>query len=228
MKATIPYVEQKFDEFNQLMFGGTLPRIPILLSNAKTFLGQCVYRTRRDRAGNVICYDFRLRISVRLDMPENEVEDTIIHEMIHYYIHYNQLKDNSAHGSLFRKMMDDINRRFHRNITIAHRSTKEQSEELVDTRQRYHVVAVVTFHDGKVGIKVLPRILQRIVNYYNQVSSVKEVLGVQLYMSNDIFFNRYPNSSALKVHYLDAETIHEHLRNAERMECDGKTIYRNK
>ena len=114
--------------------------------------------------------------------------------------------------------------RYHRNISISHRSTKEQKEELVDKRQRYHVVAVVTFHNGKVGIKVLPRVLPSILNYYNQVTKVKDVAGVQLYMSNDIFFNRYPNSSALKVHFLDESTIQEHLATAEKMECDGKSI----
>ena len=224
MKATIPYVEQKFDEFNQQMFGGVLPRIPILLSDAKTFLGQCVFRKRRDKSGNVICYDFKLRINVRIDLPEREVEDTIIHEMIHYYIHYNQLKDNSAHGSLFRKMMNDINMKYHRNVSISHHSTKEQKEELQDKRQRYHVVAVVTFHDGKVGIKVLPRVLASILKYYNQVSSVKEVSSVRLYMSDDIFFNQYPNSAALKVHYVDADVIEEHLRKAAPMAFDGKSI----
>lgn len=39
MKATIPYVEKRFEEFNQLMFDGQLPKLPIELSNAKTFLG---------------------------------------------------------------------------------------------------------------------------------------------------------------------------------------------
>ena len=72
--------------------------------------------------------------------------------------------------------------------------------------------------------KVLPRVLPSILNYYNQVVSVKDVAGVQLYMSNDIFFNRYPNSSALKVHFLDASIIQEHLETAEKMECDGKSI----
>ena len=38
MKATIPYVEKKFEEFNPLIFDGKLPMLPIELSDAKTFL----------------------------------------------------------------------------------------------------------------------------------------------------------------------------------------------
>ena len=48
MKATIPYVEKKFEEFNQLMFDGRLPKLPIELSDAKTFLAcACIKRGER-------------------------------------------------------------------------------------------------------------------------------------------------------------------------------------
>lgn len=71
MKATIPYIQQKFEEFNRQMFGGKLPMLPIQLSNAKTFLGQCVYKKRRKLFGRTELYDFRLRINTRIDLPEN-------------------------------------------------------------------------------------------------------------------------------------------------------------
>ena len=47
MKATIPYVEEKFEEFNRQMFAGQLPSLPIELSDAKTFLGVCVFKKRK-------------------------------------------------------------------------------------------------------------------------------------------------------------------------------------
>ena len=228
MKATIGFVENKFDEFNQQIFGGKLPKIPVVLSDAKTFLGQCVCRTRRMPNGKVEKFDFKLRINTRLDLPEREVEDIIIHEMIHYYIGYHQLKDTSAHGQIFRRMMNEINTKFGRNVSVSHRSTKEQREELVDQKARYHVIAVVTFHDGKTGIKVLPRVLQRILHYYNNVLANRGVKSVELYMSNNVFFNRFPNSSALKVHYLAMEEIQKNLEGAEKMGCDGKSIIRRR
>lgn len=226
MKATIEFVEKKFDEFNRQIFGGKLPKIPVVLSDAKTFLGQCVCRTRRMPNGRMEKYDFKLRINTRLDLPEREVEDILIHEMIHYYIGYHQLKDTSAHGQIFRQMMNEINTKLGRNLTVSHRSTKEQREELVDKKPRYHVIAVVTFHDGKTGIKVLPRVLQRILHYYNNVLANHSVHTVELYMSNNTFFNRYPNSGALKVHYLDIEEIRKNLEGAEKIECDGKSLIR--
>lgn len=226
MRATKEYVERKFDEFNRLMFGGRLPKIPVELSDAKTFLGQCVYRRRRHRNGTEEKYDFRLRINTRIDLPEQQIEDTIIHEMIHYYIGVFQLHDTSAHGQLFRQIMNQINEKYHRHVSIRFKGDKQQTEQLKDKRPRWHVVARVELADGRIAVKVLPRVVQSILRFYNTLMASREVKGVNLFMSNDVFFNRYPNSSAPRVHFIDDDELYQHLRGAERMGCDGRTITR--
>ena len=215
MKATIPYIEQKFEEFNQQMFAGQLPKLPIELSDAKTFLGVCAFKTRKGKDGKKICYDFKLRINTRIDLPEAEIEDTIIHEMIHYFIGYNQLEDASAHGPMFLRMMNSINAKYGRHLSVSYKVTKEQREQAIDAKQHWRVVAVVKFKDGRYGIKVLPRIQQRIVNYYTKVGSSKDVERVELYMSNNVYFNRFPNSSVLNAHYVDIEEINKNMKGAE-------------
>ena len=215
MKATIPYIEQKFEEFNQQMFAGQLPKLPIELSDAKTFLGVCAFKTRKGKDGKKICYDFKLRINTRIDLPEAEIEDTIIHEMIHYFIGYNQLEDASAHGPMFLHMMNSINAKYGRHLSVSYKVTKEQREQAIDAKQHWRVVAVVKFKDGRYGIKVLPRIQQRIVNYYTKVGSSKDVERVDLYMSNNVYFNRFPNSSVLNAHYVDIEEINKNMKGAE-------------
>ena len=215
MKATIPYIEQKFEEFNQQMFAGQLPKLPIELSDAKTFLGVCAFKTRKGKDGKEICYDFKLRINTRIDLPEAEIEDTIIHEMIHYFIGYNQLEDASAHGPMFLRMMNSINAKYGRHLSVSYKVTKEQREQAIDAKQHWRVVAVVKFKDGRYGIKVLPRIQQRIVNYYTKVGSSKDVERVELYMSNNVYFNRFPNSSVLNAHYVDIEEINKNIKGAE-------------
>ena len=144
--------------------------------------------------------------------------------MIHYYIGVNQLKDTSAHGQIFRQIMDAINVKYGRHLTISHRMTKEQREQAYDKRQRWHVVAVVEFKNGKTAIKVLPRILQRILNYYNKIGADNRVAGIKLYMSKDIFFNRFPNSGALNATYVDGKELQEHLSDALKLLCDGKQV----
>ena len=226
MKATIPYIERKFEEFNRQMFAGKLPPIPIELSNAKSFLGQCVCKKRKLPFGKFKLYDFRLRISTRFDLTEQEVEDTIIHEMIHYYIGVNNIKDTSAHGEVFRQIMNTINEKYGRKLSISHRGTKEQNEAAYDSRPRWHVVAIVDFKNGKTGLKVLPRVLHRILNYYNIVGANETVEAISLYMSNDIFFNRFPNSGALTATFVDKAIVMEHLAGAETLQCDGTRIIR--
>lgn len=226
MKATVSYIEKKFEEFNLLMFAGKLPKLPVELSDAKTFLGQCVFQTRRLPSGKVEQYNFRLRINTRIDLLEQDVEDTIIHEMIHYYIGINHLDDTSAHGPIFKQIMESINKKYGRHLSISHKGTSEQNEEAYDKRQHWHVVAVVEFKNGKTGIKVLPRVLPRILNYYNKFGADKMVSELKLFMSNDIFFNRFPNSGSLSATYIDRNVLMEHLLDAEEMQCDGKQVIR--
>lgn len=218
MRATVEYVERKFEEYNQLMFGGHLPMIPIKLSDAKTFLGLCVSKVRKLKDGCKQHYDFEMRINTRIDLPETVVEDTIIHEMIHYFIGYNGLYDTSAHGAIFKSIMNSINSNFRRNISITHKTTTEQRTQAAGTKPVWHIIAVVHMHNGTTGLKVLPRYETKILDYYNIVSRAKEVESIELYLHNNPFFNQYPTSSAYKIHPIDADVLQENLLNAERFQ----------
>lgn len=223
MRATVDYVKAKFDQFNRQIFAGKLPPIPIELSNAKTFLGMCSYRKRR--IGNrVEKFDFRLRINTRIDLPEQEVEDTIIHEMIHYYIGYFRLADSSAHGPRFRQIMDTINTRYGRHIRISHRLTTEQKEQAYDDKPRWHVIVAIRFIDGRFGVKVIPRSVNRIILFYNTLKLVKEIAHADMYLTNEPYFNRFPNSYALRIQYVDKAEVMAHLKDAIPVLCDGKRL----
>ena len=43
MRATIPFIRDRFERFNAQMFGGELPWLPIGLSRARTFVGMCSF-----------------------------------------------------------------------------------------------------------------------------------------------------------------------------------------
>ena len=213
MKPTVPYIEAKFDEFNALMFGGKLPKIPVALSHAASYVGLCTYKTRRRLLGKPEPYDFKLRISTRFDLPEQEVEDTIIHEMIHYYIRLNGIKDTSAHGKAFRQMMTDINRTHGRHITVSHRTTKEQREAAVSSRPRPRVAAIVSFKDGRQGLKLLPVDDRKITAYHRALMRSGRVSSIEYYNTSDPWFNRYPTSAAFNVLFVPMEEVLTHLKN---------------
>lgn len=226
MRPTVDYIQQRFDLYNRIMFGGRLPRIPIRLSDAKTYLGQCVSRIRIHPDGRREHTDFELRISTRLDLPEATVDDTIIHEMIHYFIHYNGLADTSAHGPIFKSIMHSINTVHGRNLSVSHRSTPVQQEE-ANSRPRWHVIAVLHLRDaspGTVGIKVLPRTTERIIEFHRRVSSSPQVSGIDLYLHDAPYFNRYPTSAALRYHLVTLSDLTPHLTTARPIKIHGNTL----
>lgn len=149
MRATLPFIQERFDAFNQLCFGGSLPAIPLALSNAKGFLGVCRFKKRRKLFGKWELYDFSIRISTRFDLPQDVIEDTLLHEMIHCYIGLNGLADTSAHGKVFRRMMKEINAKYGRHIRISHRLS--QMEEGVSS-------PLVPVAENRMEMQVIARI----------------------------------------------------------------------
>lgn len=224
MKPTVKYIEKKFDEFNIRMFGGRLPKLPIELSDASTFLGQCVFQQQRMSDGTMRYGNFRLRINTRVDYPEQVIEDTIIHEMIHYFILWSGLIDTSAHGDIFKALMRSINNAHNRNISISHRNTPEQREQAVSTRRTWHIIAVIHMKSGQRGIKVLPRVAPKVIEYHRVVTSQSTVSHVELYLHDNPFFNRYPTSAALRVYDIDRNVLEEHLKGAQKIAITDKGL----
>lgn len=214
MKATVEYVQRRFGEFNRLMFGGRLPMPPVVLSDAKTFLGACHSLTRTLPDGRREHYGFQLRISTRLDLPEATVEDVIIHEMIHYFILLHGLEDTAPHGAVFRAVMASINAAHGRHVSVSHRMTPEQTAQSHGAKAAWHVVAAVRMRGGEAGVKVLPRRADRILAYHRAVVADPGVEAVTLVMTDNPFFGRFPVSAALRVHPVDAAILEDALAGA--------------
>ena len=222
MIPTIEYIQTRFDEYNARFFGGHLPSIPIRLSHAKGFLGKvCYTRKRQGLFGGYRNTDFVLRINVRIDLPENVIEDTILHEMIHYSIAVRQLHDTSTHGQLFRLEMARINREGDRHITITHRlNDAEQAQAHI---HKGRVVAVVNFEDGKTGIKVIPKQIRHILAWDKQARRRFPITQIEWYYTDDPFFAKYPSSVALRI-YLPEPTEALPLDNAHRLLVQSCTV----
>lgn len=228
MKINIEFLREQFDYFNALIFqqlyGSLLPTLPIYLTEAKTFLAKCCCRRTRTLNGwrNT---DFSMRFNIRIDLEPAEIEDTLIHEMIHYYIMLNHVKDTGPHGDVFKRMMTEINSKYGRRISVRHNPSSEQREQGYDNRRRWHVISLIEFKDGRYGIKVLPRVIEHILNYHSAFSTDSRVAGIEFFLHNDPYFNRFPNSSALRSQFCDGEEVRSHLKGAHRLVCEnGKVI----
>ena len=98
MRASLKFITDSYRQFNRECFAGTLPEVELHVSSSRRALGCLKFRRIRDGRGWRYA-DFSIWISNRLDLPQEVIEDTIIHEMIHLYIHVNGLRDTSAHGN---------------------------------------------------------------------------------------------------------------------------------
>ena len=195
------------------MFDGRLPEPPVSITNAKTYLGVCAFRKHRKWHGRLEYSDFKIRISRRFDLPQDEIDDTIIHEMIHYYIGLFSPVDMPGHSALFRRMMADINTRYGRHISVSHRLTPDQQEQAIDNRPQRHIVARVVLKDGRTGIKVIPCMERHIRRYRRGMMASGKVSSIEFFQTTDPFFNRFPSSSAFTVYFPDPATLSAHLPN---------------
>ena len=198
------------------MFDGRLPEPPISITNAKTYLGVCAFRKHRKWHGRLEYSDFKIRISRRFDLSQEEIDDTIIHEMIHYYIGLFSPADMPGHSALFRRMMADINTRYGRHISESHRLTQEQQEQAIDDRPKKHVVASVVLKDGRTGIKVIPCMERHIRRYRRGMMASGKVSSIEFFETTDPFFNRFPSSSAFTVYFPDPDVLAQHLPDSSR------------
>lgn len=234
--VTIPYIQQKFDDFNRQYFGNQLPPIPIKLSNAKTFLGKVCFRKERKLLSRKWHYsDFVLRINTRIDLPEDVVEDIILHEMIHYYIAVNQWQDCSAHGRLFRAEMARLNAAG-RHIRISHRLTPEQAQQAQGGRKT-RVVCVAYFKDGRVGVKVVPKQVAHVLRFHRAAFAHFAIERLCWYLSDSPFFAQSPSSAALRFYLCEdtptertettgstAPPLQAALHQSRPLLCDGTTL----
>ncbi|MBQ0093075.1 MAG: SprT-like domain-containing protein [Bacteroidales bacterium] len=224
MIATVQFVRTTFDRFNALCFEGVLPSVPIVLTKAGTFLGKMEYKSRRDFFGIISShYDFRLKISTGFDLPQEELEDVVIHEMIHYYIAYRNLSDTSVHGETFRRIMETVNQKYDRHITVRHHGDPKQN--LVrdgSVQYRKHYLCVSTFSNGNRGITVCAS--TKIFELYRLLPKYYRISKMEWYGSIDPFFNRFPRANTPKIYKITEEELSEHLRDSIPLKCDGHTI----
>lgn len=202
MKATIEFLENRFNCFNREIFKDGLP-IPIMhISSARTFMGQFKVERSGRRFGKRN-ETYHLTLSDRYDMEERILEDVVIHEMIHFLIHYKGIRDTSSHGPNFRALMTEINKRFGRNITVSHRCTKEQLES--DTAKAHSIVCLCTMEDGR---KLVCRVSQsKVFEIYRAFQEWNKVVTQEWFWVYGSYFNRYRRILTPKLFSVDKEGL---------------------
>lgn len=210
MNISIDYIKQKFAEYNVQMFEGKLPPLEIRLSSARTFMGTLRYTKKRKLTGEWAYRNFQLVISTRFEVPESVIEDTVIHEMIHYYILYHGIQDTSTHGVIFQEMMNRINKCFNRHISISIRLPEEIRSE--DMKTCIHLLCISHLNDGRVGVTVAVRSRWKYLR--DTLPSIPNVTDCTWYITQNPFFNRFPRAMTPKIYVVAQAELEENLKDA--------------
>ena len=219
MRPTLQYILDKFDYYNHLCFDGQLKRPPIRLNTRYGSMGLTQGRWNVASDGTTSWTDLSIEISVRRDLPEMEYIDTLVHEMIHYYILSNNLQDDSPHGKLFHRKMEEITRRHGIRITLAFDPSEE---EMVKTVTRYRYVCVAEMDDGHTAFAVVAR--NKVFEFWQLIPRIKGVKEVRWYASNRQVFEKFPVAVSPWLMMIDADKMHHYLTGAQELENTGTMV----
>lgn len=220
MRATIDYIKRKFDEYNELCFEGKLKPLPFKLSNAKSFFGAVFFQREKNPDGTWHYYGFVFKISTVMDLPEDVVEDTILHEMIHYYIMSNQMQDTGPHGKLFIAKMKEINVKFNRNLSVTHQTTKVEQDS--DKRVQQHLICVSRLKNGRRGVTIATK--SRLLELWDAMPNIPNMAELKWVISTDPYFNRFPKATKPGIYFVPSEELEEHLKDALPLVRNGNNI----
>lgn len=224
MKATLEFLENRFARFNYDIFNNQLPRPLMHISSARSFMGQ--FKVEKNAASPRNGKEsYHLTLSNRYDLEEPILEDIVIHEMIHFLIHYRKIKDSTSHGPQFIKLMNEINRKFKRHITVSHHCSKKELES--DSNKTHSIVCLCTMTDGR---RLVCRVSQsKVFEIHRAFQEWDKVTEEQWFWVYGSYFNRYRRVLTPRLFSVDNEGL-EIIESGIKLEfavvSGGRTILR--
>ena len=215
MQISTIWMRESFDRFNKDYFGGELPLPKFSLSNARTRLGSMTYKWKSVRTGpgpsdvKRVPYNHCIHLSVYYEQSERDYQNTLLHEMIHYYISVKQLDDSSSHGPLFRQWMQRLNEKGW-NITV--RETETLSVASHNKDQWRVVLALTTARKEYFLCVISPRYVRTLER---QLAQSTQIVSHSWHLTNDDYFLDYPQSRTLRGRQVDKKLFDEKTKTME-------------
>lgn len=156
MIITINEIKRLFNEWNVKAFNNELPLPSFELMQTKRMLGQFKWqKIGCDKIG------YTIRISTFYDRPLSSYIDTIVHEMLHYYIKYKGIKDTSSHGREWKTMANRLSRKFGLTITRTNPAGGGVCDAVLEKYAnkkiaKFEYVFLCKMKDGRYGAAVAP------------------------------------------------------------------------
>ena len=155
MTITIKEIGEQFDKWNKTIFNNELPVPAFELMQTKRMLGQFKWqRISHDQLG------YTIRISTFYDRPMASYIDTIVHEMLHYYIKFKGIKDTSSHGREWKRMAAKISSKYGLTITRTNPAGGGVSNAVLEKKankdKKFEYVFICKMKYGRYGAAVAP------------------------------------------------------------------------
>lgn len=213
MRPTPSFLYRQFNYWNNLIFDNELPIPTLSITTAARYAG--VFKVHRRKSFGGVVESYSISLSALFDHSEDELNDTIIHEMVHFYIHIKKYQDTSSHGVIFRELIRKINERFGRHVKVSESFTNDVAASSL--RSAIFVLAVSEMTDGKRLVTVIsPR--YRIV-LPPLIAKIPGVKRTNVYLSSDNRLLRYPKVRTPKLYAMEPELLDEILASS----CQLKT-----
>lgn len=194
MELTVHYLNKAFDKYNKMFFNGVLPDIEIKISRTRNCFGRFWHRTDR-KTGRMT--PLWIDISKYYKRSQHDIDCTLIHEMIHYYICFMGMKDTNKHGIIFKGMANEISNKSEFKITVT-----TSSYGLETLKKKIYKVMVFN-HKGR-------RCVAKISNNFDYKYFVKQYKFEDVtvfYASNQELDNFRESRSTLHFKYIDSLTF---------------------
>ncbi len=216
MELTTDILRTWFNRFNKEYFDGALSdAVSFEVSNSKHQLGQFCCTKRKSwllkRPRPVDCV---IKVSRYFEISEREIQSTLLHEMIHYYIISNGLTDTSPHGKIFRWHMNRLNQQYGWNITIRQNITEWKVSS--DYLNASYLVLAVVLNDVKCVLSVVnPKYKDKIDKDAKRCEAVK---SIRWFTSTDNYFIKYNKVRTFKGLFVDRKTFEEKCKDTKNEE----------
>lgn len=200
MLPTVNDLREWFRRLNRDLFGNTLPMPRLCLSRSRSKLG-CMSYLREPVGWHAMISDFSIHVSIYYDCDERVYQTVLLHEMIHYYIARNCIRDTSSHGQVFREKMREVNQRgWH--VTVSQDTTGWKVRDgLLRRRRRLLLVIRQKGHDAFVTC-VKPSHMADVGRQLTDMDGV----ALSWFTSDADEFQTWPESKRLRGHRVsDAE-----------------------
>lgn len=187
MQVSVNQLTEWFSLFNDRYFNGRLPMPVIAVGNSRTRLGSMSWK-RKKRQLFKSDDSYVIRVSNYFDMDETHYKNVLLHEMIHLCIVHRKIRDTSAHGVVFRKMMESINADGWE-ISVSTRIGDEVKRNTKANKRPKIVLAAVTA-EGKHVLSVVNPRYAATLNRIMEAS--KDVSCFSWHISDDDYFTSFP------------------------------------